>query len=173
MPTRWPGTCTGPAQPSGTGHASMPDSFIRLAAAALLTAAMTASHSLATASTPNPHAALERSVSTVIQRMQQTLTAKERLALTPQSAADFLTAEERELFATAFARLRVSEPVTVYVAFESAAGETPFWLPDRGFERRQDLDFIVDGEDDYSTWAKPFPAGEIALGIPGFSGEMK
>ncbi len=134
---------------------------------------MTVAHSLSMASTPNPHAALERSVSGVIQRMQQTLTAEERLALTPQSAADFLTAEERDLFATAFARFRVSEPVTVYVAFESAAGETPFWLPDRGFERRPDLDFLVDGEDDYATWSRQFPAGEIALGIPGFSGEMK
>ena len=119
------------------------------------------------------HAALEKEVASVIERMQQTLSAEERLALTPESVAAFLNASERTLFAEEFSSFRVSTPVTVYVAFESAPGEVPFWLPERGFERRADLDFLVKGEDDYATWSKRFPAGEIGLGVPGFSGEMK
>jgi hypothetical protein len=145
--------------------------LLRAAATGVLLAAM-ASGSV-TAETQTPHAELERAVSGVIERMQRTLSADERLALTPEAVASFLNASERDLFATGFARLRVSAPVTVHVAFEAAPGEIPFWLPARGFERRPDLDFLVKGEDDYATWSKRFPAGELGLGIPGFSGEMK
>ncbi|KGE04032.1 purple acid phosphatase family protein [Pseudohaliea rubra] len=149
----------------------MQTSLIRAAVTGILLA--TLGVAAVSAETQSPHVELERAVSGVIERMQQTLSVEERLTLTPESAASFLNGRERQLFSTGFARLQVSTPVTVHVAFESAPGEVPFWLPARGFERRSDLDFLVKGEDDYATWSKRFPAGEIGLGIPGFTGEMK
>lgn len=149
-----------------------------LAASLIATALGLAQHSIETRAaeaTPpgSPHTVIEQSVAQIIARMQTALPPEARVALDPAAVRDFLTQEERDLLSAGFVRFRVTEPVTVYVAFESGPGETPFWLPEREFERRPDLDFLVDGEDNYSTWARDFEAGEIALGVPSFSGEMK
>ena len=121
----------------------------------------------------SPHAPLEIYVSDILDRMVREMGPDERLALTPESAAAFLNAEERERLSTGFARFTVDRPARLFVAFDSAYGETPFWLTDLGFQRRADLDFIVDVEDPFHVWEKAVPAGEVNLGVPSLSGELK
>ncbi|MBA4001328.1 metallophosphoesterase family protein [Brevundimonas sp.] len=121
----------------------------------------------------SPHAALEADVSDILDRMVREMGPDERLALTPESAAAFLSAEERARLSTGFARFTVDRPARLFVAFDSAWGETPFWLADLGFQRRADLDFIVDVEDPFHVWEKAVPAGEVNLGVPSLSGELK
>jgi len=121
----------------------------------------------------SPHAALEADVSAILDRMVREMGPDERLALTPESAAAFLNAEERARLSTGFARFSVDRPARLFVAFDSAYGETPFWLSDLGFQRRADLDFIVDVEDPFHVWEKVVPAGEVNLGVPSLSGELK
>lgn len=121
----------------------------------------------------SPHAALEADVSAILDRMVREMGPDERLALTPESAAAFLNAEERARLSTGFARFSVDRPARLFVAFDSAWGETPFWLSDLGFQRRADLDFIVDVEDPFHVWEKAVPAGEVNLGVPSLSGELK
>ena len=119
------------------------------------------------------HAVLERKVSAIIDRMASELTPAQRLALTPETTAAFLTSTEREYLATGFSHFSVDRPATIYVAFDATYGETPFWLHDLGFERARKLDFIVDEEDPYHVWSKSVAAGEVKLGVPSLSGEMK
>jgi acid phosphatase type 7 len=121
----------------------------------------------------SPHAPLEAYVSDILDRMVREMGPDERLALTPESAAAFLNAEERERLSTGFTRFTVDRPARLFVAFDSAWGETPFWLTDLGFQRRADLDFIVDVEDPFHVWEKAVPAGEVNLGVPSLSGELK
>lgn len=121
----------------------------------------------------SPHAALEADVSAILDRMVREMGPDERLALTPESAAAFLNAEERARLSTGFARFSVDRPARLFVAFDSAYGETPFWLSDLGFQRRADLDFVVDVEDPFHVWEKVVPAGEVNLGVPSLSGELK
>lgn len=120
-----------------------------------------------------PHLELEAFVSDILDRMVRDLDAEARLNLTPESAAAFLSTAERERLATGFARFSVDRPSRLFVAFDHTYGETPFWLNDLGFQRRADLDFIVDVEDDFHVWEKVVPAGEVRLGVPSLSGEMK
>lgn len=128
---------------------------------------------LAQSAQASPHEGLEAYVSDILDRMVSDLAPDQRLALTPETAAAFLNPEERTRLSTDFARFSVDRPARLYVAFDSAAGETPFWLADLGFQRRADLDFIVDVEDPYHVWEKAVPAGEVALGVPSLSGELK
>jgi hypothetical protein len=121
----------------------------------------------------SPHAEIRATVEAVRERMAAELGPDERVDITAEAAAAFLRPAERERLATGFVRFRVDRPARIYVAFEGEQGETPFWLPELGFERRADLDFIVDAEDPYHVWAKRVPAGEVRLGIPSLSGEMK
>lgn len=121
----------------------------------------------------SPHAALEERVSRILDRMVAELSAEQRVGLTPDAAAAFLTPEERRDLSAGFVRFSIDREAIVYVAFDHDYGETPFWLPDLGFERRADLDFIVAGEDPYHVWAGRFAPGEVRLGIPSFSGELK
>lgn len=120
-----------------------------------------------------PHAALESFVSDILDRMVREMAPQERLALTPESAAAFLSEEERARLSTGFVHFRVDRPAHLFVAFDHSYGETPFWLAEAGFARRADLDFIVDREDPFHVWEKNVPAGEVRLGIPSLSGEMK
>lgn len=119
------------------------------------------------------HAELRQFVDQVRGRMSEELAAGERVALTPQTVLAFLDESERAYLSTAFVQFEVDRPARLFVAYDHSHGETPFWLPELGFERRPDLDFIVDVEDPYHVWEAPVPAGQVALGIPGFSGEMK
>lgn len=121
----------------------------------------------------SPHAELEVRVSSILDRMVEELSAEERVGLTAEKAAAFLNSAEREYLSTRFVHFRVDRAAIVYVAFDSTYGETPFWLPDLGFERRAELDFIVDEADPYQVWAKEVEAGEVRLGVPSFSGELK
>lgn len=127
----------------------------------------------APASNDYPHADLEAFVSDILDRMVRDLPPQDRLGLTPASAAGFLSDTERERLSTGFVHFSVDRPAQVFVAFDHSYGETPFWLPELGFQRRAELDFIVDKEDPFHVWEKPVPAGEVRLGIPSLSGEMK
>lgn len=147
----------------------------QLLLALALTAGLALTHVSAQAqSAPaSPHAALEAQVSDILDRMVREMGPDERLALTPESAEAFLNAEERARLSTGFARFTVDRAARLFVAFDGTYGETPFWLRDPGFQRRADLDFIVDVEDPFHVWETSVPAGEVGLGVPSLSGELK
>ncbi|WP_105104300.1 purple acid phosphatase family protein [Microbulbifer pacificus] len=119
------------------------------------------------------HRDLENRVSEIIDRMSQELSPAQRISLTAESAAEFLSADERAYLASSFVRFRVDRAAIIFVAFEASHGETPFWLVDLGFSRRAELDFVVDQEDPYHVWSKPVDAGQVNLGVPSLSGELK
>ena len=121
----------------------------------------------------NVHRDLEERVSHIIARMSEDLSPEKRIALTADSAADFLTRDERDYLGTSFSRFRVDRPAVIYVAFDASYGETPFWLEDQKFSRRTELDFVVDEEDPYHVWSKSVEAGQVNLGVPSLSGELK
>lgn len=121
----------------------------------------------------SPHAALEAQVSDILDRFAAELGPDALVALTPETALAFLTGEERSYLSTAFVHFSIDRPARIYVAYDGMYGERPFWLDDLGFERREDIDFIVDSEDPYEVWQREYEAGEIRLGIPSFSGELK
>lgn len=121
----------------------------------------------------SPHAELEGHVSAILDRMVEEMGADERVNLTPETAAAFLSEAERERLSTGFARFEIDRDAVIHVAHDFEYGETPFWLPELGFERREDLDFIVDEEDPYHVWSREYAAGEVSLGIPSLSGELK
>jgi len=121
----------------------------------------------------SPHAELEAQVSDILDRMIAELEPDALVELTPEAAAAFLTEEERDYLSTAFAHFAIDRPARIYVAYDGMYGEQPFWLEEAGFERREDLDFIVDVEDPYEVWQRDEDAGEVRLGIPSFSGELK
>ncbi|QKX18458.1 metallophosphoesterase family protein [Microbulbifer sp. YPW1] len=147
---------------------------MRLFSNLILAALLVCTIPFATAGTSEDvHGALEKRVTEIIQRMSRELSPAERIALTPESATAFLSRDEREYLGTAFSRFRVDRPAVIHVAFDSTYGETPFWLADQGFTRSRSLDFIVDEEDPYHVWSKRVHAGEINLGVPSLSGELK
>lgn len=147
---------------------------MRLLTNLLLAALLVCTVPFATAdASDHAHAKLESRVSAIIERMSEELSPAERIALTPESAADFLSADERLYLGTAFSRFRVDQPAVIYVAFDASYGEIPFWLIDQEFTRRSALDFIVDEEDPYHVWSKRVAAGEVNLGVPSLSGELK
>ncbi|MGY6661301.1 MAG: fibronectin type III domain-containing protein [Glycocaulis sp.] len=121
----------------------------------------------------SPHAALETQVSDILDRFVAELAPDALVELTPETALAFLTGEERSYLSTAFVHFSIDRPARIYVAYDGMYGERPFWLEDLGFERREDIDFIVDSEDPYEVWQREYHAGEIRLGIPSFSGELK
>lgn len=119
------------------------------------------------------HPEIAAGVSAVLERISKTLSPQARVALTPDEVVALLTPEERSLFAAGFLRFRLDRPARLYVAYDSAAGETPFWLAGAGFVRAAELDFIVDEEDPYVVWTREVAAGAVGLGVPSFSGQMK
>ncbi|MFC4725284.1 fibronectin type III domain-containing protein [Glycocaulis abyssi] len=121
----------------------------------------------------NPHAALEAQVSDILDRFAATLEPEALVALTPEAVASALTEEERNYLSTAFVHFSIDRPARIYLAYDGMYGERPFWLEELGFERRDDIDFIVDLEDPYELWQREYEAGEVRLGIPSFSGELK
>ena len=66
-----------------------------------------------------PHAPLEASVSDILDRMVREMGPDERLALTPETAAAFLNAEERERPPPGFARFTVDRAARLFVASDS------------------------------------------------------
>ena len=121
----------------------------------------------------NPHAELEAYVSAILDRLSAAMEDEALVGLTPDTALAALTDEERDYLSTAFVHFSVDRPARIYVAYDGMYGERPFWLEALGFERRADLDFIVDVEDPYEVWQRDEAAGEVRLGIPSFSGELK
>lgn len=121
----------------------------------------------------SPHAALEAQVSDILDRFAATMEPEALVALTPEAVLAFLTGEERAYLSTAFVHFSIDRPARIYIAYDGMYGERPFWLEDLDFERREDLDFIVDVEDPYEVWQREYEAGEVRLGIPSFSGELK
>lgn len=150
-----------------------PLTFFMAAALAVSAPCLLAAQDAPPVADASPHAELEGYVSAILDRMVEELSPEERVGLTPESAAAFFSDAERERLSTGFARFEVDRDAVLYVAHDYEYGETPFWLPELGFERRDDLDFIVDVEDPYHVWAKTVEAGEVNLGVPSLSGELK
>jgi len=79
---------------------------------------------------------------------------------------NFITKEERHVFANNGWLFTVDKPAIVSVMRFKGQKTVPFWLEESGF--RNTGKTVSNGSFDYDVWQKQFPAGKINLGINGF-----
>jgi len=108
------------------------------------------------------HASVHDTVAAIIQRMQQELSADERIALTVARVEAFLTAREREILGAEHVRFNVNVPVMVTIVRDTSLGDEPFWLNERGFKATGFKSKLANQE--FDTWEKAFPAGKSGWG---------
>ena len=114
------------------------------------------------------HASVRDTVAAIIQRMQRELSADERIALTVARVEALLTAREREILGAEHVRFKVNVPVIVTILRDTSLGDEPFWLNERGFKATGFKSKLANQE--FDTWEKAFPAGEIGLGVHNLTG---
>jgi acid phosphatase type 7 len=79
---------------------------------------------------------------------------------------NFLTPEEKESFATKYQYFHVNVPATVWLMRHIDQNYIPFWLPQSGFIRTDQI--VKNDEYEYEVWQKDVEPGQINLGINGF-----
>jgi len=134
-----------------------------LAALALLIAAP-----LAARAHVGDHASVHDTVASVVERMRRDLTPTALASLTVARVEQFLTDAEKETLGTEHISFTANIAITVFVLRDKASGDAPFWLPLRGFSRR-DAEATVASRT-FEVWAKPFEVGWVGLGVVSLSG---
>jgi hypothetical protein len=114
------------------------------------------------------HASVHDTVAGIIERMRRELPADDLVALTVPKVEALLTPQEREALGSAHIRFRVNVPVIVTILRDASLGDEPFWLRERGFIATGSKEKLATQE--FDLWEKPFPAGEIGLGVHNLSG---
>jgi hypothetical protein len=114
------------------------------------------------------HGSVHDTVAEIIRRMQRELSTDQLVELTVPRVESFLTPKEREVLGTAHIRFRVDVPVVVTILRDRGLGDEPFWLRERGFMATSNT--VQLANHDFDTWEKPFPAGEVGLGIHNLTG---
>ncbi len=113
------------------------------------------------------HPSVHDTVAAIKQRMKRDLTARALISLTGEQAERFLTKEERRVLGAEHISFRVNVPVVVSVV-RTKDTTPPFWLKDRGFDRTEWQ--VRAGGQTLEIWRKPFPAGEVGLGVNSLRG---
>ncbi|MEN0055647.1 MAG: metallophosphoesterase family protein [Mucilaginibacter sp.] len=79
---------------------------------------------------------------------------------------NFITKDEKEVFANNSWVFQVDQPAIVSVMHFKGQKIPPFWLKEAGFKNTGKT--VSNGSFEYEVWQKEFPAGQINLGINGF-----
>jgi hypothetical protein len=111
---------------------------------------------------------VQDAVAGALLRLETTLSADKREALTPAEALPLLTPEQKHALATQYIRFTVNQPVFATIARDVRWGSEPFWLERESFSKL-DRSFKEAGTT-FDIWEKRFEAGEIGLGINSLTG---
>ena len=114
------------------------------------------------------HASVHDTVAEIIRRMKLQLSSDQLVNLNASQVETFLSAPEREVLSTAHIRFEVNVPVVVTIVRDRSLAEEPFWLAARGFLTNGLVVRLANRE--FDVWEKPFPAGEIGLGVHNLTG---
>lgn len=117
--------------------------------------------SLAHADTP-----LQTAMDQVVSRLYARFTPEQLLQIDQPAIDQCITPEERQVFATKFWCFDVNVPVIVSVMRDVKQAIVPFWLAERSFTKTKLR--VRNEEYEYEVWQKPFDAGRVELGVPGF-----
>ncbi len=115
-----------------------------------------------------PHASVHDTVSGILQRVAQNHPTNELPRLKLAEVLPLLTSHEKEVLGSEHVKFRVSAEAMVTVLKDVRATNDPYWLEERGFERRAVE--LVRGKLRYEAWERAFPAGEVGLGVNSLSG---
>jgi len=110
---------------------------------------------------------VEEALEALRERLLNTLSEERLLDLDEEEVLERLTPRERELFATAYIRFRVDQPVAVYVLRSVAERGHVFWLDELGFELIDE--FALANLRKHRIWKREYAAGEIGLGVNTFA----
>ncbi len=102
----------------------------------------------------------------VIDRIIREVPASRLDSLDNDFMMNFITPEEKEVFANNHWRFTVDQPVLVSVMRHKEQKIVPFWLIEKGFTNTGKT--VRNENYEYEVWQKEYPAGEIRLGINGF-----
>ncbi|MFH1742352.1 MAG: metallophosphoesterase family protein [bacterium] len=103
----------------------------------------------------------------VVTRMYATMSEEALSNLDDQAILNFITEEEREVFAGKYWYFDTNVPIIVSIIRNVDQAVVPFWLGETGFKK---TDLVVKNSENwlYEVWQKAFDAGRVQLGINGF-----
>lgn len=115
-----------------------------------------------------PHASVHDTVAGIVQRLARSQPTNQLTQLKLADVVRELTPHEKEILGNEHVTFRVSTDALVTVLKDVRATNDPFWLADRGFERRELA--VVQGKLRYEAWERRFGVGEVGLGVNSLSG---
>ena len=119
-----------------------------------------------TARQPERFITVAEAVDGVIERIVRDVPAQQLDNLDNTFVMNFITKEEKRVFADNHWVFTVDRPATVSVMRHKQQETIPFWLTEKGFVNSGKT--VKNQEYEYEVWQKQYPAGKINLGINGF-----
>lgn len=114
------------------------------------------------------HASVHDTVAGITLRLQKQFPEADLRRLTVTQVETVLTPSERQVLGEEHVVFRVNTPVQVTVFHDARFTNDPFWLPERGFRRLEQV--LTNGSDRFALWQKSFPAGVVGLGVNSLRG---
>jgi acid phosphatase type 7 len=114
------------------------------------------------------HPSVHDTVAGIMQRLQREVPPEDLTGLTVDELLPLLTAEERDVLGSQHLTFTVDVPVVISVMRETGPKEVVFWLEGRGFKKTSKT--VTAGGDVFDVWQRPFPAGDVGLGVVSLSG---
>ena len=114
------------------------------------------------------HPSVHDTVAGIIDRFRKTIPLQELIAMDSAKAKSLLTKKELHILSTQHITFRVNAPVKVIIIRETAMGDKPFWMKERGFAPMGFKITLQGTEVDF--WMKDFEAGRIGLGVNSLTG---
>lgn len=102
----------------------------------------------------------------VLERIYQQISPERFDSLDEKFIMDFITDDEKDVFANNHWVFTVDKPAIVSVMRHKGQKIVPFWLSENGFTNTGKT--VTNQSYEYEVWQKRFPAGKVNLGINGF-----
>jgi hypothetical protein len=114
------------------------------------------------------HPSIHDTAAGIIARMADTVPSEKLVKITVPQVLEELTPEEREILGSKHIIFDVDVPVIISIFRQSGLTEDLFWLKDQGFKKTAHR--ITATKNEFETWQKAYPAGNIGLGVTSISG---
>jgi hypothetical protein len=115
-----------------------------------------------------PHASVHDTAAGILQRIARSQPTNELARLKLEDVLPMVTSHEKEILGNEHVKFRISTDALVTVLKDVRATNDPFWLEERGFERRAVE--VKRGSLRYQAWERRFATGEVGLGVNSLSG---